>query len=172
MAKGATYIVQYRRRRNGETNYKKRLNLLKSGKSRFVMRFSNKHAVAQMVDYTPDGDIIVSHAHSSELKKFGWTFNTGNLPSAYLTGLLCGLRALKKDKKEAVFDTGLMPPISGSKIYAALKGAVDSGVAIAHDPKIFPGDERIRGEHIASFKDNNITEIFDKTKETIIKSFK
>lgn len=172
MAKGAKYVVQYRRRRSGKTSYKRRLNLLKSGNSRIVARFSNKHAIAQVIDYKPDGDIVVASAHSSELKKFGWKFNTGNLPAAYLTGLLCGLKVLKKGKKGAVLDTGLMPPIIGSKIYAALKGAVDSGLDISHDPKIFPSDERIRGEHIAKYKDNDISENFDKVKEKIIKSFK
>ncbi|PKP54580.1 MAG: 50S ribosomal protein L18 [Candidatus Altiarchaeales archaeon HGW-Altiarchaeales-3] len=172
MAKGATYIVQYRRRRNNETNYKRRLNLLKSEKPRLVVRFSNKHAIAQVINYKPDGDLIVAHAQSSELKKFGWDFNTGNLPSAYLTGLLCGLKAFKNKEAEAVLDTGLMPPIAGSKIYAALKGAVDSGLSVAHDPKIFPPDERIRGDHIADYTNNSINENFDKVKEKIINSFK
>ncbi|ODS37156.1 50S ribosomal protein L18 [Candidatus Altiarchaeales archaeon WOR_SM1_SCG] len=172
MAKGATYIVQYRRRRSGETSYKKRLNLLKSGKPRLIVRFSNKHAIAQIIDYSPDGDIVFASAHSSELKKFGWDHNPGNLPSAYLTGLLCGLRAVKKDKNDAVFDIGLRPPIIGSKIYAALKGAVDSGLKIPHDPKVFPVDERISGEHIAKYKNTDMAKNFNKIKEKIIKSFK
>jgi large subunit ribosomal protein L18 len=68
-----------------------------------------------------------------------------------LTGYLAGLRASKKGVKEAVLDLGLGSPSSGSRIFAALKGFVDAGVNVNHDKSILPSEERIRGEHIASY---------------------
>ena len=48
MATGAKYVVQYRRKRELRTNYRKRLNLLKSGLTRLIARPSNKHLVLQL----------------------------------------------------------------------------------------------------------------------------
>ena len=43
MATGPRYAVKFRRRREGKTDYKKRLNLLKSELPRFIVRISNKY---------------------------------------------------------------------------------------------------------------------------------
>ena len=45
-------------------------------------------------------------------------------------------------------DIGLATPKKGSKVFASLKGMVDSGLDIPHNEKILPSEERIRGEHI------------------------
>ena len=51
------------------------------------------------MEYHPEGDRVVTYAHSMELKKFGWKKNSGNIPSAYLVGLLLGKRAKEKGTK-------------------------------------------------------------------------
>ncbi len=172
MAKKADYIVSFRRKREGKTDYKTRFNLLKSGATRLVVRPSNKHVTVQLVDYKKNGDAVSSAAYSHELKKFGWDSATGNLPSAYLTGLLCGLRGQKKGVKMAILDMGPFPSIKGSRIYAAVKGATDSGLKIPTGEDVFPNEERTSGGHITHKGDENITEKFEKTKEKIILTFK
>ncbi len=170
MARKADYVVPYRRKREGKTDYKGRMNLLKSETTRLVVRPSNKHMTVQLVDYRKEGDLVVSMAHSKELAEFGWKNATSNLPAAYLTGLLCGIRGTKKGVKSAILDIGLCPSIAGSKTYAALKGAVDAGLKIPADEVIFPDPKRITGEHIKGKE--NLTEIFAKVKEKITEAGK
>ncbi len=148
--RGKTYIVAHRRRREGKTDYKQRLRLLKSGKPRFVVRKSINNVTCQIVEYSKDGDKTIVSVNSNDVKKIGWKGNPGNLPAAYLVGLLCGSRANKKKIKDAVLDSGLYVSTPGSRIYSALKGAVDSGLKISHSEEILPKEERIRGEHIAA----------------------
>ncbi len=142
--------MQFRRRREKKTDYNKRLNLLRSEKTRLVVRKTLKHYSAQLVDYTPQGDKIIVAANSIELKKFGWPVSTGNMPAAYLTGLLCGLKA-KGRVKTAILDIGLHDSTKGGTIYAVLKGVVDAGIAIPHDSAILPSFDRISGKHIADY---------------------
>ncbi|UCD07497.1 MAG: 50S ribosomal protein L18 [Candidatus Aenigmatarchaeota archaeon] len=148
--RGKTYIVAHRRRREGKTDYKQRLRLLKSGKPRFVVRKSINNVTCQIVEYSKDGDKTIVSVNSNDVKKLGWKGNPGNLPAAYLVGLLCGSRANKKKIKDAVLDSGLYASTPGSRIYSALKGAVDSGLKISHSEEILPKNERIKGEHIAT----------------------
>ena len=171
MAKGPNYVVGYRRKRKGKTNYKKRLDLLKSGRSRVVIRKSNKHTTAQIVDYKDDGDIVIASSHSSELKKFGWSHGGGNIPASYLTGLLCGLRAKSKGVKKAILDVGLGPSVKGNKIYSTLGGVQEGGIEIPMDEEIAPTKERVEGKHISDYKkDDKITKEFKQVKENIMKS--
>ena len=152
-----------RRRTEGKTDYRQRLRLLLSQKPRVVVRKSLKHMIVQLVSPSEQGDVTLVSAISSELKKFGLK-STGNTPAAYLTGLLFGLRATKV-AKEAVLDIGLQTSSPGSKIYAALKGMIDAGMSIPHDPVMFPSEERIRGEHIAEYLP------FDEVKEKVLSEF-
>jgi len=171
MAKGPNYVVGYRRKRNGRTNYKKRLDLLKSGRSRIVIRKSNKHATAQIVDYKDGGDVVIASSHSSELKKFGWNHGGGNIPASYLTGLLCGLRAKTKGVKKAILDIGLSPSVKGNRVYSALGGIKEGGIEIPIDEEIAPTKERLEGKHISDYKkDNKITKEFTQVKEKIMES--
>ena len=146
-----TYTLPYRRKRQGLTNYKKRLNLIKSKKNRLVIRKSLNNTTAQLVEYKPNGDKIIVSAHTNELKKMDWKFHCGNIPSAYLTGLLIGKRALKKKINSAVLDMGLQKNVKSSRIYAVLKGVVDAGLTIPHSTDILPPDDRISGKHIADY---------------------
>lgn len=145
-----TTTVPHRRRREQKTDYRKRLLLLKGGKTRLVVRKFSGNVTCQMVEYGTAGDKTMFTADSKELHKFGWKGGTGNLPAAYLTGLLCGVRA-KKKVKEAILDTGLARSTKGNRTYAALKGAVDAGISIPHSEEILPGEDRIKGTHIASY---------------------
>lgn len=152
MARGPRYRVPWRRRREGKTNYYKRLKLILSGKPRLVVRRTNKYVIVQVAEARIEGDRMIAVAHSRELvKRYGWKAGTKNTSAAYLTGFLAALRALKAGVREAVLDIGLASPAPGSRVFAALKGALDAGMDIPHSETILPPIERIRGEHIASW---------------------
>lgn len=142
--------LQFRRRKQQRTDYNKRLNLLRSEKPRFVVRKTLKNYLVEIASYTPRGDKVIAAVNSLELKKFGWKLPTGNLPAAYLSGFLCGMKA-KGKAGEAVMDIGLQDSTKGGGIYAVLKGAVDAGMKIPHDPAILPTMDRISGKHIAGY---------------------
>lgn len=148
---GKTRTVPHKRKRKRVTDYKRRLNLLKSGKLRLVVRRTMKNIVVQVVQYGEDGDKILASATAQELKKFGWKGYLSNLPSAYLTGLLAGKKALKQKLKDAVLDTGLETSVRGTKIYAALKGVVDSGLNVPYSDAVIPPEDRINGNHISAY---------------------
>ena len=140
-----------RRRREARTDYHQRLRLLKSGKPRLVARKSNKHIRAQLVETGPQGDTTAASAHSQDLAEYGWEGPTGNMPAAYLTGLLAGLRAVESGIEEAVLDIGLNSPTPGSKVFAVQEGAIDAGLEIPHNDDVFAEWPRTRGEHIAEY---------------------
>ena len=146
--KTVTKRVEYRRKRKGKTNYKKRLNLLLSKKPRLVIRKTLTNTIAQIVNYDENGDKTIISAKSSELTKIGWKMNTGNIPAAYLTGMLLAKKAKNKKINEAIVDLGLATPTKGSKVFAALKGAIDNGLKIPHSENMFPSDAQINGEVI------------------------
>jgi large subunit ribosomal protein L18 len=160
MATGPRYRVPMRRRREVRTDYHQRLRLLKSGKPRLVARRSNRHARAQLVTTGPNGDETLAAAHSSDLGEYGWDAPTGNLPSAYLTGLLLGYRAIDADIEEAVLDIGLNSPTPGSKVFAIQEGAIDAGLAVPHNEDVFAPWERTRGEHIASYAEDRDEDLY------------
>ena len=136
MPHGSRYRVPLRRRREQKTDYQARKAFVVSGRPRLVARSSLKNTVAQIIVAKPHGDLVLASAHSKELvKKYGWKAATGNIPAAYLTGLLCGLKAKKNGVSEAILDLGLVSPTKGSKVFATLSGVVDAGVAIPHSPE-------------------------------------
>ena len=140
--------VPHRRRREGKTDYRKRLRLLKSRKSRVVVRRSTNTITCQIVDYNDKGDFVKASANSQELKKLGWTYHTGNIPASYLTGLLCAKRS---EVKEAILDTGLFHSKKGSCLYSALKGVLDGGLNVPHSEDILPAADRVSGKHISDY---------------------
>ncbi len=154
MAQGPTFRVKFRRRREGKTNYYRRMRLLQSRRPRLVVRKTNNTTIVQIINASVVGDSTVASAISTELTNHGWVAGTGNTPSAYLTGLLAGLRAKSRGVKDAVLDIGLNPPVKGSRVYAALKGAIDAGLEIPHNPEVLPDDARISGEHIVAAYDH------------------
>ncbi|MGB9740363.1 MAG: 50S ribosomal protein L18 [Candidatus Bathyarchaeia archaeon] len=151
MTKGSNYSVPFRRRREGKTDYRKRKALILSGKPRLVVRSSLKNIIAQVIVAKPEGDKVLVSAHSRELEKLGWKAPRGNVPAAYLTGLLCGFKAKSNGIKEAILDIGLRSPSKGARVFAVLKGVLDAGVDVPHSEEKLPDEKRISGEHIAEY---------------------
>lgn len=152
MAKGPKYRVPFRRRREGKTNYHRRLKLIQSRRNRLVVRCSNKHTIVQVVESKIEGDRILNHAHTQHLiKQFDWKHNPGNIPSAYLTGYLCGLKAKKAGISDAIVDVGIL--VHDNRVKAAVKGFLDAGIEVpVGEDWFFNGmDDRIKGLHIAEY---------------------
>ena len=154
MAKDSRYCVQFRRRKEGKTDYKARKALVISGKPRLVVRNTLKNVIAQIIVAKPHGDEVLVSAHSRELKKYEWKAHAGNLSSAYLTGLLCGLKAKAQGVKEVILDIGLHSPSKGARVFAMLKGVLDAGVHVPHSEEKLPDEKRIEGEHIAQYAES------------------
>jgi large subunit ribosomal protein L18 len=146
-----TYTVSYRRKREGKTDYRKRLRLLLACKLRLVVRKSLTDITAQIIEYNEKGDKVIAAARSSELKKLGWGYNCRNTPSAYLLGLLIAKKAKEKKVRDAILDIGPNKSVPGSRVYALLKGAVDNGLNIPHSKEILPDDNRLYGKHIEEY---------------------
>ncbi len=165
MAKGPRYRRSFRRRHEGKTDFHKRLKLLKSRKLRIVIRASNNHVRVQLVQSKLGGDKILISAFSKELtSKYGWNVNTGNIPAAYLTGYLAGLRAKKQNIQEGIFDLGVF--YHRNRVLAACKGLIDAGINIPYREEFFPEslEERIKGIHIEDYAKtlkSNAPEIYE-----------
>ena len=152
MATGPSYRVAFRRRREGKTDYQLRRGLVRSGLPRFVVRGSLRNVTIQMVKAELNGDKVLVSAHSDELaRKYGWLGDTGNISAAYLTGLLCGFKTVGLGVKEAILDIGLHYPSKSSRVFAALKGALDAGLTIPFDKEKLPDEKRIMGQHIVEY---------------------
>jgi large subunit ribosomal protein L18 len=150
MSTGPRYRVPFRRRREGKTDYRIRLKLLKSGQARAVVRLTDRRIRVAVVAYDPGGDRVVAAADSRELG--GLQFPPGSLastPAAYLTAYLAGLRAKEAGTGAAVLDTGLRHPTEGGRLAAALKGLLDAGVEVPHGEGGFPSPDRLNGTHLA-----------------------
>merc|ERR1719345_396512 len=125
--------------------------------------------------------MVVSQASSTELAKFGIPAGHKNYAAAYATGLLVARRTLKKfgldeaikGKEEingeefhvededneqrpfkCILDVGIRRTCIGSRVWGALKGAVDGGLHVPHSTKNFPGfkpseDKGAEGEYDA-----------------------
>ena len=135
-------------------------------KYRLVVRFSNKNIMCQVVYSTIDHDVVMAQAQSNELPGYGIELGLTNYAAAYATGLLVARRALTKlglaetyvgvseadgqfflvDEADdaprpfyVLLDVGLNTTTTGSKVFAAMKGAVDGGLEIPHKNKRFAG---------------------------------
>lgn len=149
MKQGPRYHVKPRRHRQGRTDYRRRLRLLRGRKIRIVVRKSIKNTRVQFIDYFSSGDKVVVCSLSDELvQKYHWKYSTATTSAAYLTGLLAGKRAVEKGITEGVFDIGRSIPTKGSKMFAALKGVIDAGVSCPHGADMLPSDDRIMGKHL------------------------
>lgn len=155
--------TDYRARVRLTTQDKNKYN---TPKYRLVVRFTTRDVVCQIVHATIAGDVILAAAYSHELPRYGLTVGLTNYAATYCTGLLVARRALAKlgladayaGLEEAsgedftvepadgaprpfavLLDTGLKRTSTGSRVFAALKGALDGGLDIPHSEKRFVG---------------------------------
>lgn len=171
MATGSRYFVPFRRRREGKTDYYQRTRLVVSDVPRMVVRKTNRHIIVQLVTAEMDGDRTLVAANSAELEKYGYKGSTSSTPAAYLTGMLFAVKAKKAQHESAILDIGLNRATPGARVFAALKGAVEAGLAIPHGEEILPSDERAKGAHIAAYNKNagdivnNVEQVADAIKK-------
>jgi len=168
------FQVKYKRRREGKTDYyaRKRLvaqdkNKYNSPKYRFVVRFTNRDIICQIVFARIAGDVVMCAAYSHELPRYGIKVGLTNYAAAYATGLLLARRLNHKlglhekypgiegkatgehflvepmgDGRRpfyALLDVGLARTSTGARVFAAMKGAVDGGLEVPHRDNRFVG---------------------------------
>merc|ERR1712046_272341 len=97
------FQVKYKRRREGKTDYYARKRLVTQAKHkfatpkyRFVVRFTNKDIICQVVSSKIAGDVCHCAAYAHELPRYGLKAGLTNYSAAYCVGLLCARRLLKK----------------------------------------------------------------------------
>ena len=155
--------TQRRRRSEGKTDYKARLALLKSEKTRVVVRKSNRYVLVQLVESDKAQDRTIGRVSSKDLMEKGWPKERAgslkSLAAAYLTGFMLG-KKFKGKIKEAVLDIGLQRNAKESRIYAVLKGILDAGLNVVHNPEALPSMERIK-------ENKKISGTFEKIKENL-----
>jgi len=135
-------------------------------KYRFVVRFTNKDTICQIIYSKIQGDFVLAAAYGHELTRYGLPVGHTNYAAAYATGLLAARRVLKKLKLDTKYegnknvngedysvapvqgenrpfkcflDVGLRRTSTGSKVFAAMKGATDGGLNIPHSVSRFVG---------------------------------
>uniref|UniRef100_A0A7C8ZHD4 Large ribosomal subunit protein uL18 C-terminal eukaryotes domain-containing protein n=1 Tax=Opuntia streptacantha TaxID=393608 RepID=A0A7C8ZHD4_OPUST len=166
------FQVKFKRRREGKTDYRARTRLINQDKNkyntpkyRFVVRFTNKDVIAQIISSRITGDIVLAAAYAHELPRYGLEVGLTNYAAAYCTGLLLARRVLKMLEMDqeyegnveatgedfsveptdtrrpfrALLDVGLLRTTTGNRVFGALKGALDGGLDIPHSEKRFAG---------------------------------
>lgn len=149
MATKRTYETKFKRRAQGKTDYAKRLALVRSKKTRFVVRKTNTRIIAQAVQFELKGDKTIASVDSRDLIKYGF-YGTNNTPSAYLVGYLLGKKIGSK-AKEGVLDMGRKTATQGSVIFACVKGINDAGVKIPIGSSAVPKEERLNGKALDDY---------------------
>ena len=150
MAKGPRYRVPLKRRRENKTNYHKRRIMVLAKTPRLVIRRSQRYITIQIIEALPQGDHTLLALTSKELHKYGWKTPSGNLPAAYLTGVIMGYKARAKGIGSVIPDIGLRRASSGSRVFAVIKGAQDAGLDVPCT-EMMPDEARLKGQHIASY---------------------
>jgi len=97
------FQVKFRRRREGKTDYKARLNMLSQAKNKFnahkyllVVRLSNRDICSQITIATISGDKVICSCYAHELSSYGLGVGLTNYSAAYCVGLLCAARCKSK----------------------------------------------------------------------------
>lgn len=144
--------TQKRRRKENKTDYLKRLKLLKGEKPRVVFRKTNRFIISEYVSSKEAQDKVIFGFDSRKLNEYGWKKEAqGSLKSitaTYLTGYLTGKMIIKQKLETPILDAGMNRAIHKNKIYAFLKGLIDSGIKIECKKEFFPEDSRIKGQHL------------------------
>ncbi|KAJ1344798.1 hypothetical protein BSLG_000313 [Batrachochytrium salamandrivorans] len=153
------YQTKYRRRREGKTDYyaRKRLvtqakNKYNSPKYRMVVRITGKNIICQIVYSKIQGDVVMCAAYAHELPSMGSSTGCVEPDGEYyeVEPVEDGPRPFR-----AFLDTGLRRSTTGSRIFGALKGAVDGGLSIPYSEDRFPAfsksDKKCDTELLASY---------------------
>jgi len=139
------FQVKYKRRREGKTDYYARKRLVTQDKNkfgtpkyRFVVRFTNKDIICQVVSSKINGDICHAAAYAHELPRYGLKVGLTNYSAAYCVGLLCARRLLKKynlDEKfvgeeevTAEFEDDKVAPEDEEEELGAFRALLDVGL--------------------------------------------
>ena len=141
-----------RRRKEFKTDYGKRIKLLKSEKPRIVFRKTNRYLIVQYVVSDEAKDKVVFGLTSKELLKYSWPKSAigglKSLTASYLTGYLAGKKILKEKLEQPIIDLGMIRVLHKTKVYSFIKGLIDAGLKISCKEKVFPEENRIKGEHM------------------------
>jgi len=152
-----------RRRRERKTDYSKRIKLLKSRSPRIIFRKTNKYILAQYIVSKESQDKIEMGISSKKLMEYGWPEefrgSLKSIPASYLLGLLMGRNIIKKKLKTPIVDFGMLRTIHKNRIYAFLKGLIDSDIKIKCKEEFFSPEDKIKGK--------NLKKDFSKTFEEI-----
>ena len=149
MAYGPTYVVRFRRRREGRTDFRHRLRQVISDKPRIITKLTNRYIWASLSFYKEGGDEIKTTLCSKVLGERGFSGSLKNTPSAYAFGLLCAKEFLRYTK-EAIIDLGRRPFHKGGRISAFVKGLIEGGLAVPYGEEAAPAKERLEGKHLKS----------------------
>lgn len=150
MAKNKTYTVPHKRKREGKTDYRRRLKLLSSHTHRVIVRSTNNKIIVQAADFAEKGDKTLGKIDTLDLRQFGWQASTGNIPASYLTGYLFAKKFGAK-LKEAIIDLGIKSLSDRSRLAAAIIGLADGGMKVKFNERISPTEEDIQGQTIAKY---------------------
>jgi large subunit ribosomal protein L18 len=112
--------------------------------------------------------------NSKILIKYGWPKEMNgslkSIPASYLTGFLIGKKIISSKKQDPILDIGMIRNLHKTKIYAFLKGLVDSGIKMKYKEGIFPEKERIEGKHMKKDFSKTFNEIKSKIEKAPIES--
>jgi len=89
MAHGKSQRLRFKRRRNGKTDYRRRLRMLRGGIPRAVVRVSNTQVTCQLVEFRMDGDrVLASITGKGIADKYGWPSDASrkSVPACYVAG--------------------------------------------------------------------------------------
>lgn len=112
-----------------------------------MVRKSNRFIIAQIVKSAQAQDFVIVGFSSKDLLGKGWpkefSGSLKSLPACYLLGALLAKKAIEKKINEAVLDIGMYRSIGKSRIYAVVKGAMDSGLNVPCSSDSLPNLEQI-----------------------------
>ena len=165
MAHGKSQRLRFKRRRNGRTDYRRRMRMLRGGVPRAVVRVSNTQVTCQLVEFGRDGDSILASVSGNTLAKHGWPADASrkSVPACYVAGYALAKSAIAAGHDSAILDIGLAASSPGSRIFSALRGMVDAGLDVPHGEDVLPDDDRINGTHI----DDSIAAAVEAAKKAI-----
>jgi large subunit ribosomal protein L18 len=152
------YVPIFRRRRNGETDYRARKKMISSSDPILAVRVSSKNVSAQFIRPEPEGDRVLSSSHSRNLRKMGWNGSLKSIPACYLLGLLAGKKAKESGVEKANLYSGVSRFVDGSRVSALVKGVKDAGVDVPMSDEAAPSEESLSGKVTADYAKSLLAE--------------